>query len=82
MDSTVKFAKKGQTRRLGNEVKGRKISLVVDEVGFPVDLRPDSASRHDLYAEKLVEKCPKGSVIVADRGYDANWFRRKLGKKV
>jgi transposase len=64
------------------KVKGSKISLVVDEAGLPVDLRLDSANRHDLYAcGKLVEKCPKGSFIVADRGYDASWFRRKLWKK-
>lgn len=64
------------------KVKGSKISLVVDEAGLSVDLRLDSANRHDLYAcGKLAEKCPKGSLIVADRGYDASWFRRKLWRK-
>lgn len=63
-------------------MKGSKISLVVDEAGLPVNLRLDSANRHDLYAcGKLAEKCPKGSFIVADRGYDASWFRRKLWRK-
>jgi len=64
------------------KVKGSKISLVVDEAGLPVDLRLDSANRHDLYAcGKLAEQCPKGSFIVADGGYDASWFRRKLWRK-
>ena len=60
-------------------MKGSKISLVVDEAGLPVDLRVDCANRHDLYAcGKLPQNLPKGFFIVADRGYDANWFRRKL----
>ena len=64
------------------KVKGSKISLVTDETGLPVDLKLDSANRHDLYAVgTLAEKLPIGSIIVADRGYDANWFRRKLWRK-
>jgi hypothetical protein len=81
LDSTVKSAKGGKRVGRAVKVKGSKISLVAEEAGLPVDLRLDSANRHDLYAcGKLVEKCPKGSfiVIVADRGYDASWFRRKL----
>jgi len=63
------------------KVKGSKISLVVDEAGLPVDLRLDEANRHDLYAcGKLAECLPKGAYIVADRGYDASWFRRNLWK--
>ena len=62
-------------------MKGSKISLVTDEAGLPFDLRTDSGQRHDLYAcGSLVERIPPNSIVVADRGYDAKWFRRKIKK--
>jgi len=74
--------KRGKLVGRAVKVKGSKASLVTDEAGLPVDLRLDAAPRHDLYAcGKLAERVPSGSIIVADRGYDARWFRQKLWRK-
>jgi IS5 family transposase len=62
-------------------VKGTKTSLVTDEAGWPVKLSTDAGGRHDLYAcGSIPYSLPKGSILVADRGYDARWFRQKLRK--
>ena len=64
------------------KVKGSKQSLVTDEAGLPVSLRLDAAIRHDLYAcGKLAETLPPDSILLADRGYDARWFREKLRRR-
>jgi IS5 family transposase len=52
---------------------------VTDEAGVPVKITIDAGGRHDLYAcGSLPYSIPKDSTLVADRGYDARWFRNKL----
>jgi len=56
--------------------------VLSDQEGFPVELRLEAAQRHDLYAcTGLIEKIPAQTIIVADRGYDAQWFRQKCRKR-
>ena len=55
---------------------------MVDENGLPVKLKVAAAGRHDLYACGSIYYCiPKRSILTADRGYDAEWFRRKLRQR-
>ena len=56
--------------------------MLSDQEGLPVGLRLEAAQRHDLYAcAGLIEKVPAKAIIVADRGYDAHWFRQKCRKR-
>ena len=49
---------------------------------MPVNIALHQAGRHDLYAcGEIPYILAKGSTLVADRGYDANWFREKLKTK-
>jgi len=71
--------KKGDRISRAGKIKGNKITLLVDEEGFPVNLALAEAGRHDLYAQTTVTHCiPKGATMTADRGYDAAWFRKQL----
>jgi transposase len=55
---------------------------VADENSLPVDLRVAPGGEHDLYACGTILNCiPKHSVLTCDRGYDAQWFRKKIRQK-
>ena len=59
-----------------------KIHAVVDSSGLPgrLALRPGEA--HDVrLAEKLLSRLKHGSMLLADRGYDADWIRELAMKK-
>jgi transposase len=65
------------------KVKGTKTSLLCDKAGLPVSLRFSQANRSDLYAcGKLGFNLPENSMLVCDRGYDAEWFRRKCWSRM
>ena len=53
-----------------------KIHAVVDSSGLPVRLALTTGEAHDnRLAEKLLSRLKSGSMLLADRGYDADWIR-------
>ena len=53
-----------------------KIHAVVDTRGLPVRLALTTGEAHDnRLAEKLLSRLKSGSMLLADRGYDADWIR-------
>lgn len=59
-----------------------KIHAVVDSNGLPVRLALSPGEAHDVrLAEKLLSRLKSGSMLLADRGYDADWIRELAMKK-
>jgi transposase len=59
-----------------------KIHAVVDSNGLPVRLALIPGEAHDVrLAGKLLSGLKSGSMLLADRGYDANWIRELAMKK-
>ena len=57
-----------------------KIHAVVDTNGLPVRL--DAGEAHDnRLAGKLLSRLKAGSMLLADRGYDADWIRALAARK-
>jgi len=53
-----------------------KIHAVVDSSGLPVRLALTTGEAHDnRLAAKLLSRLKSGSMLLADRGYDADWIR-------
>ena len=53
-----------------------KIHAVVDTNGLPVHLALTPGEAHDnRLADKLLSRVKSGSMLLADRGYDADWIR-------
>src|SRR5215208_1520392 len=53
-----------------------KIHAVVDTNGLPVRLALSPGEAHDnRLASKLLSRLKSGSMLLADRGYDADWIR-------
>jgi transposase len=53
-----------------------KIHAVVDTNGLPVRLALSAGETHDnRLADKLLSRLKSGSMLLADRGYDADWIR-------
>jgi transposase len=53
-----------------------KIHAVVDTNGLPVRLALTAAEAHDnRLAGRLLSRLKSGSMLLADRGYDADWIR-------
>jgi transposase len=53
-----------------------KIHAVVDRSGLPVRLALTAGeAHHNRLAAKLLSRLKSGSMLVADRGYDADWIR-------
>jgi transposase len=53
-----------------------KIHAVVDSSGLPVRLALTTGKAHDnRLAAKLLSRLKSGSMLLADRGYDADWIR-------
>ena len=53
-----------------------KIHAVVDSSGLPVRLALTPGESHDnRLAAKLLSRLKSGSMLLADRGYDADWIR-------
>jgi transposase len=59
-----------------------KIHAVVDSNGLPVRLALSPGEAHDVrLAGKLLSRLKSGSMLLADRGYDADWIRELATKK-
>lgn len=53
-----------------------KLHLRVNEQGLPLQIELSPGQMHDApMAELLLRGLPKGTSLLADRGYDANWIR-------
>jgi transposase len=53
-----------------------KIHAVVDGNGLPVQLALTASEAHDnRLAGKLLSRLKSGTMLLADRGYDADWIR-------
>ena len=56
-----------------------KIHALVDANGLPVRLALTAGEAHDnRLAGKLLSRLRLGAILLADRGYDADWFRDAL----
>ncbi|MDA9504733.1 transposase [Bradyrhizobium sp. CCBAU 11386] len=59
-----------------------KIHALVDANGLPVRLAVTPGEAHDnRLAAKLLSRLRAGSMLLADRGYDADWIRELVIKK-
>ena len=59
-----------------------KIHALVDTNGLPVRLALTPGEAHDnRLAGKLLSRIKPGSMLLADRGYDADWIRELAVKK-
>ena len=59
-----------------------KIHAVVDSNGLPVRLALSAGEANDVrLAGKLLSRLKSGSMLLADRGYDADWIRELAMKK-
>ena len=59
-----------------------KIHALVDSNGLPVRLALSPGEVHDVrLAGKLLSRLKSGSMLLADRGYDADWIRELAMKK-
>src|SRR5262249_52722834 len=59
-----------------------KIHAVVDTNGLPVRLALTAGEAHDnRVADKLLSRLKFGSMLLADRGYDADWIRGFVATK-
>jgi hypothetical protein len=59
-----------------------KIHAVVDSNGLPVRLALSPGEAHDVrLAGKRFSRLKPGSMLLADRGYDADWIRHLAMKK-
>src|SRR5262249_39662342 len=55
---------------------------VVDTNGLPVRLALTAGEAHDnRLADKLLSRLKSGSMLLADRGYDADWIRALAARK-
>jgi transposase len=59
-----------------------KIHAVVDTNGLPVQLDLTAGEAHDnRLAGKLLSRLKSGTMLLADRGYDAEWIRALAAKR-
>ena len=59
-----------------------KIHAVVDTNGLPVRLALSPGEAHDnRLAGKLLSRLKAGSMLLADRGYDADWIRALVSRR-
>lgn len=77
--------KKGGDERLIGRTKGgmnTKLHAVTDTQGRPIRLNVTAGRISDYTgAAALIEALPKVDWLLADRGYDADWFRKRLEDK-
>jgi transposase len=53
--------------------------LRVNEHGLPLQIELSPGEAHDApMAELLLQDLPKGTSLLADRGYDADWIREMI----
>ena len=59
-----------------------KIHALVDRNGLPIALKLTAGQAHDgKSAEDMLDGVGKGMVLLADRGYDSDAIREKLGQR-
>ena len=59
-----------------------KIHAVVDTNGLPVRLALTAGQEHDnRLAGRLLSRLKSGTMLLADRGYDADWIRALAAKR-
>jgi transposase len=59
-----------------------KIHAVVDTNGLPVRLALTAGEAHDnRLAGKLLSRLKSGTMLLADRGYDADWIRALVRRR-
>lgn len=71
----------------GKKIAGRKRHLVVDTLGYPMNIDVHSATPHDSNSAKQVlsdlkANFPRLTKVLADRGYQGDlqqWFHRHTG---
>ena len=71
-------ARKNEETSIGKSVAGNssKIHLVTDSHGNPVDFEVTAGQVHDIQmATELIERTPDSKFTIADKGYDAEYFR-------
>lgn len=71
-------ARKFEEKAIGKSVAGNtsKIHMVVDSHGNPIDFEITEGQIHDIMmATELIERTPKSSYTLADKGYDGEYFR-------
>ena len=77
--------KKGDLRRLIGRTKGSmntKLHAVTDANGRPISFFMTAGQVSDyIGAAALLDELPKAQWLLADRGYDADWFRDALQEK-
>ena len=78
-------AQKGDVpRRIGRTTGGlnSKVHAVCDGAGKPIILLLSEGQMSDHKGARfVVEALPSRSTLIADRGYDSNWFREALADK-
>ena len=77
-------ARIGEERAIGRSVAGNtsKIHMVVDSHGNPIDFEVTEGQIHDIQmATELIERTPQSSYTLADKGYDAEYFRWVIEEK-
>ena len=58
-----------------------KSHALVNTNGLPIRLAPAPGEAHDnRLAGKLLSRLKAGSMLLADRGYDADWIRELAGR--
>lgn len=76
--------KRAVSRCIGRTKGGlnSKLNAVCDEAGRPVRLLLSEGQMSDYKgARRLLPSLTKATYMIADRGYDADWFREALKKK-
>lgn len=71
-------SKKTEENAIGKSVAGNtsKIHMVVDSHGNPIDFEVTEGQVHDIImATELIERTPESLYTIADKGYDAKYFR-------
>ena len=59
-----------------------KIHAIVDANGLPVQVALTTGEAHDnRLARNLLSRLKSGTMLLADRGYDADWIRALAAKK-
>ncbi len=78
-------AKKGDVpRRIGRTKGGlnSKLHAVCDGHGRPfIPLLSEGQMSNYKGAAKMIEAFPKANALLADKGYDADWFRNALAER-
>ncbi|MCS3758582.1 transposase [Bradyrhizobium centrosematis] len=75
---------KNQRQSIGRSRGGlaSKIHALVDSNGLPVRLTLSPGEAHDVrLAGKLLSRSKSASMLLADRGYDADWIRELAMEK-